>query len=295
MSNNIKFTDILDYISANAQAEQIAKDKNFIVPFMPQLIKALENDEIRRIIRPMPIRTITVEAHGKRNNADVYEVHHGVGSLATSDGLISVCSNVKNYGFLPISDVEWKELGNRRTVPRISLRELRKGNVPKEASENGYIVFARMNKDRPVINQSGQLSYDNFMSDDRVLMICGSPEARESLAKTLKKERIGSIGSHHRINEVGFSDNLGRRVFLYDNEGGFEGEGYSRWYFPVVAREVLVHEKTDISKKQVILNSKLEDTTQILFSTTKDMVPEKLHNKYKNTITDFLEQHYHNK
>jgi hypothetical protein len=88
-----------------------------------------------------------------------------------------------------------------------------------------------LDKDSPKINGRGQLDYDTFMQDDRVLMIMGSPESREALAKMLfgKKEEGGegwsNIGSYHRINEVGFDKQAkGRLVCLYNYYIGLVGK-----------------------------------------------------------------------
>ena len=93
-----------------------------------------------------------------------------------------------------------------------------------------YTVFTRLDKDKANINDSGKLNYDAFMSDDRVLMIAGSPDNREALAKMLfsRKEDGGegwsNIGSSHRINEVGFDAQAkGRLVYLDGNNNGLDG------------------------------------------------------------------------
>ena len=136
---------------------------------------------------------------------------------------------------MQIADDEWVAVGkgnyNGQTVARIHLDDIKKGSVP--AAGTPYTVFTRLDKDKANINGSGQLTYDAFMSDDRVLMIAGSPDNREALAKMLfgRKEDGGegwsNIGSYHRINEAGFDAQAkGRLVYLYGDCIGLGGNLY---------------------------------------------------------------------
>ena len=67
---------------------------------------------------------------------------------------------------------------------RLHLEDVKKGDV----SEAGtlYSIYV-LDKDRPVIAPSGHgnMDYDVFMRDDRMLMLSGSLENREALAKIL--------------------------------------------------------------------------------------------------------------
>ncbi|MCK4670488.1 MAG: hypothetical protein KAT43_04750, partial [Nanoarchaeota archaeon] len=135
----------------------------------------------------------------------------------------------------------------------------------------------RLDKDSPNINDNDRLDYDTFMQDDRVLMIAGSPDNREALAKMLfgaKKdggEGWDSVGSYHRINEVGFDTTArGRLVYLYydvDGLGGDSGIYYSGRFFGVSDRvaqlsaEGAAHER---STTQGIVYPTLEQTLAIV-------------------------------
>src|SRR3990167_6926221 len=113
-------------------------------------------------------------------------------------------SGAGEYAFMPIPDYEWVSVGKGNydglNVARIHLEDVKKGSVP--AAGTPYTVFTRLDKDKANINGRGQLTYGAFMSDDRVLMIAGSPDNREALAKMLfgRKEDGGegwsNIGSY---------------------------------------------------------------------------------------------------
>ncbi len=140
---------------------------------------------------------------------------------------------------MPIFDDEWVAVGkgsyNGQTVARVHLEDARKGNVP--APGTPYTIFVRLDKDHPRINgrcqldyDTSKLDYDTFMQNDRVLMITGSPESREALAKMLfGKQKDGGEGwsnirSYHSINEVSFDAKAkGRLAYLGHYDGGLDG------------------------------------------------------------------------
>ena len=227
-------TDQTGYVKARNQAEKLSQKNGLTVADMPMVIQAMTNhSEVREAIRPVWIDTITGEYHGQRDGDRSYETWHSAGSLATAKGLEKLFKQVGDYGFMPISDDEWVAVGkgsyNGQTVARVHLEDAKKGNVP--AAGTPYTVFTRL--DKANINGRGQLTYDTFMSDDRVLMIAGSPDNREALAKMLfgKKEEGGegwsNIGSYHRINKVGFDAQAkGRLVYLYGDCIGLGGNLY---------------------------------------------------------------------
>ncbi len=189
-------TDQTRYVRSRNQAEQLSKVNGLIVADMPMVIQAMTtHPEVREAIRPKWIYTITGEYHGQRDGDRSYEAWHSAGTLATAKGLEKLYEQVGDYAFMPISDDEWLAVGrgsyDGHTVFRVHLEDARKGNVP--AAGTPYTIFARLDKDKPVINDKGRIDYDTFMADDRVLMITGSPESREALAKMLfgKKEDGG--------------------------------------------------------------------------------------------------------
>src|SRR3989344_4697310 len=229
-------TDQTGYVKARNQAEKISQENGLTVADMPMVIQAMANhSEVREAIRPLWVDTITGEYHGQRDGDRSYETWHSAGSLATAKGLEKAFSGAGEYAFMQIADDEWVAVGkgnyNGQNVARIHLDDVKKGSVP--AAGTPYTIFVRMDKDKPTINGSGQLTYDAFMSDDRVLMIAGSPDNREALAKMLfgRKEDGGegwsNIGSYHRINEAGFDAQAkGRLVYLNNDSGGLGGYRY---------------------------------------------------------------------
>jgi len=226
-------TDKTGYVKARNQAEKLSQENGLTVADMPMVIQAMTNHpEVREAIRrSVWIDTITGEYHGQRDGDRSYETWHSAGSLATAKGLEKLFKQAGEYGytFMPISDDEWVAVGkgsyNGQTVARVHLEDAKKGNVP--APGTPYTIFVRMDKDKPTINGGGQLDYNTFMQDDRVLMITGSPDSREALAKMLfgKKEEGGEgwakIGSYHRINNAGFDAKAKGRLacLFYDYDG----------------------------------------------------------------------------
>lgn len=227
-------TDETYEVEARKEADKLAAKYSLRVADMPMAIQAMaSHPEVREAIRPLWINTITGEYHGLRDGERFYEVGHSAGPLSTAKGLEKSVSKAGEYEFMKIADDEWVAVGkgnyDGQNVARVHLEDVKKGNVP--AAGTPYTVFTRLDKDKSNINGSGQLSYDAFMKDDRVLMITGSLDAREALAKMLfgKKEEGGegwsNIGSYHRINEAGFDAKAkGRLVFLSTDAYGLEGD-----------------------------------------------------------------------
>lgn len=206
-------TDRIGYFYARNQAEKLSQEHGLTVADMPMVIQAMAtHPEVREAIRPVGIDTITAECNGQRDGYPSFEVWHSAGSLATAKGVERLFSIGRNHAFMPISYDEWVAVGkgsyNGQTVARVHLEDIRKGNVPTPGTP--YTIFVRLDKYSPKINGRGPLDRDTFMQSDLVLMITGSPDARESLAKMLfgKKEEGGEgrskIGSHYRIDEVLF-------------------------------------------------------------------------------------------
>jgi len=219
------------FVKARGEAEEMAKERGLTVADMPMLIQAMTaHPELREAIRPFSIDAITGEYHGRRRGARSYEAWHSAGSLATAEVLRNLFyAATQDSAFGPVHYSEWFDMGNGsyngQNVARVHLADAKKGDVP--APGTPYTIFVRVDKDRPDINDTGELGYDAFMRDDRVLMITGSPESRAALAKMLfgKKEDGGegltSVGSYHRIYEHGFDKEAkGLLVRLwYGNEG----------------------------------------------------------------------------
>ncbi|MFH1290253.1 MAG: hypothetical protein ABIH92_02475 [Nanoarchaeota archaeon] len=228
-------TDFMRYVDARREVEKLVGEHGLQVADMPLAIQAMtSNPDIRGAIRPNYFDALTGEYHGQRDNNRSYEVWHSAGSLATADGLAQAFRNLEKYGFMKLDEdgKEWLAVGTgsyqNRDVARVNLEDLRKGNVPNPGTP--YTVFTLLDEDKPNINPSGQLDYDHFMKDDRVLMLTGSPDNQAILAKMLfgAKQDGGegrdTIGSYHRINDVSFdSPARGRLVYLYFSLSGLHG------------------------------------------------------------------------
>lgn len=239
-------TKIHNYVVARKEADELAAKHGLVVADMPLVIQTMSRHaEVREAIRPTFIDVVSGEYHGQRDGGRSYEVWHSVGSLATVAGLAGAFSRRSDYGFMPVAGDEWAAVGNGRyhgrDVVRVHLDDVRRGNVPLAGTP--YTVFVRLDGDKPVINAAGQLDHATFMLDDRVLMVAGSPDAKEELAKMLfdRKEDGGedwsSVGSYHRINDISFgAEAQGRPVRLgygYSGLGGYETStamGASSWY-----------------------------------------------------------------
>jgi hypothetical protein len=229
-------SDEQNYLKARAQIGGLASKYNLRVADMPMAIKAMDNNlDVRNAIQPRWIDVITGEYHGTREGNRSYETWHSVGSLATLKGLKKGRTKVETYGFMPIEENEWEAVGNgnylEQDVIRVHLDDLRKGNnIPKAGTP--YTIFVHLDKDTYTIGASGQLDETSFMTDDRVLMIAGSPENRDSLAKmhfghkSKRGECYTECGSHHKIKEVSFESSRGRLVYLNNYISGFDGYGY---------------------------------------------------------------------
>ncbi|MBS3133325.1 hypothetical protein J4470_04370 [Candidatus Woesearchaeota archaeon] len=230
-------TDQTGYVKARNQAEKLSQKHGLTAADMPMAIQAMTiHPEVREAIRPGWIDTITGEYHGLRDGDRSYETWHSVGSLATAKGLEKAFSRAsREDSFMQTADDEWIAIGkgnyNGQDVARIHLEDVRKGNVP--AAGTPYTIFTLLDKDEANINVKGQLTYDAFMSDDRVLMVAGSPDNREALAKMLfgRKEDGGegwsAIGSYHRIKDASFgAQNKGRLVLIDHHHFGLVGYYY---------------------------------------------------------------------
>lgn len=239
------------YAKARKKADILAAEHGLRVADMPMAIQAMANPEVREAIMRAGIDTNTVECHGQRYPyGRFYEVWHSAGSLVTPKGLEKAVSEsydnalcwipdaerrAHHYGFAPIDDDEWYAVGKGRynglEVPRLHIEDVRKGNVP--APGTPYTSFVPLDRDEYNINPSGELTLPDFMEDDRVLMVAGSPELREALAEMFFASKGWTpiealakmfgikpkIESHHRIGYVGFDANIGRPVRFNGKRG----------------------------------------------------------------------------
>ena len=230
----VAITDRIRYVDARFQAEQLVKEYGLKVVDMPLLIQSMNNQpKIREAVRPIWADTLTGEYQGLRGEDRSYEAWHSIGSLTTAEGLKKAFSKIGEYGFMPIPDDEWIKVGkgqyDGKKIVRVHLEDARKGKVPTPGTP--YCISVRLDKDNTTINPRKRLYYDSFMRDDRVLMIAGSPDCREALAKILfgKKEEDDkgwtTVGSYHRINDVDSSKKpKGRLACLNSDNDGLDGD-----------------------------------------------------------------------
>ncbi len=181
------------YLKAREDADMLAERHGLVVADMPLLIQAFRNPDVRREIRKKRIDTITGEYLGMRDGVVFYEVWHSFGALAFTSKLEGALNCVSQWdGSTHIFSEEWKDaergfyLCGGQNVARVHLDDLRKGNgAPSPGTP--YIVFSRPGVDRTFkfMRMTGALDYDYFMRDDLVLMIAGSLENMDGLARML--------------------------------------------------------------------------------------------------------------
>ena len=109
---------------------------------------------------------------------------------------------------------EWTGVGKGdrygvKNVLRIHLDDVRRGDVPETGTPHS--IYVNVEKDKPFLtgtnfaNPPARLDYDDFMRDDRILMLAGSPDNRELLAKSLfDPEQDGGEGLNWIENRVDY-------------------------------------------------------------------------------------------
>lgn len=230
-------SDSDSYVGSRNQIDELAKNyDNLIVADMPMVIHSLINQpELRSAIRPGWVDTLTSEYHGKRDNNRFYEIWHSVGSLANAKSLEKYFSKADKDGFIPISKQEWDAVGKGNykgeEIARFHLDDIKRGYTPPIGKP--YTIFTSLDQDFQNAESFGQLNYTAFMYNDRILMIAGSLENREGIAKLFfgKKENGGeglhSFANYHKISESSFNQTpKGRSIYLNDNsfDGGVVGD-----------------------------------------------------------------------
>jgi hypothetical protein len=221
-------TGSMGYYDAKKQITNFCQKHRLTIADMPTVIGSMAtHSDVYKSLSSKSIFTVTGEYHGFRDDfTSCYEVWHSVGSLVTVENPRDLSTRWTYIDFVQISHDEWNSVGNAnyngRSFERVHLSDARKGNVP--ATGTPYVIFTSTGDREFSFNRSGRLSYDSFMQDDRVLMVAGSPDAREALAKKFfgKKEDGGegwnTFGSYHNIevNEFGHQA-LGRPLYLNTN------------------------------------------------------------------------------
>ena len=216
------------YVAARKEVGRSAQENYLSVADVPLLIQAMSHHpEVRKTIRPQWVDTLTSECLGLRNGQTSYEAWHSVGSLATVEGLENSFSKKGAYGFMPISEDEWGAVGTGDGRARVSLDDVKRGDVPAGMP---YSIFAYADTlsvdERP-------LTHERFLRDDRVLMISGSLENRELLTRMLFSEKEEGGEGWHAVENMYhvpacFDNPRGRLLCLGDNNTGFFGSELAR-------------------------------------------------------------------
>ena len=225
-------TDILEYVAARKQAEELAREHGLKVADLPLIARVVGGDEdFRSAVRPTWIDAVSSEVQGVQDGKDVYQMQHGAGDLSTVKGLeTAIASGVGVYSFMRVG-----LLGKDGEVQIVPMEELRGGNVPSAGTPyaptliipDGYQLIPleadiedvrrRHNAGELIIYEAGQLNFHQAELDDRFLAGAGSPENLALMIGVVSKEGYTTIGNYHRIGEVGFpAESRGRPVLCYN-------------------------------------------------------------------------------
>ena len=238
------------YLTILKEIEEIARDNDLRVGSLPMLLKVFnENSELRETIRQCGsinrgrINSTSSEYHGQRDGKDSYELLHDVGPLSGSEGVEAALQDRRGkHGFMPIDKIHWEDIGNGKylgqDVARVHLDDVRKGGVPSPGTP--YSIFVGMEEDCS-IHKNLYLSYDQFMTDDRMLMIAGSPENREKFAGIVfpelqNRRRHAGVSNNGRTDSAGFEAVAkGRPVLIRWNNSlaGYVDLSYNGNFFAI--------------------------------------------------------------
>ena len=118
------------------------------------------------------------------------------GSLSSPEGLKEAFLHRDKYGLMPVSAEEWHNAGKGKyldaDIVRVHIDDARKGDVLPPGTP--HAIYVRPGKDKIVAAVESRFSLDRFREDDSILMLCGSPEGRESVAETYEREGWGIVG-----------------------------------------------------------------------------------------------------
>ena len=216
----------LNYFDARNQAATAKEFKGLTLTNMPRLIELLQNEKISKAIRESYVDTTSAEFHSTIKGERIYAVAHGDLPFLSVKRLKEGVKNQDQYGFIPLTAHEAKILF-KSMVPI--------GDVRSGYDASNQTIAINLDKDNPVINPRGQLDYNTWMNDDRVLAACGNKENRQFLGEFLFKteRKRDSVGSYHRIQEKSFDQPVGRLVVLRSDDNGI-----NRYYLNYSGRSV---------------------------------------------------------
>ena len=229
-----------DYVTGLAEAQRLVQDyENLNIADVPTAIQVMGlYPELRETVRAENLNTMTSEFRGVRQKKGLldlmlpeasYEVVHGTIPIPTYQHLKyakneilrklgSQDPEIYTGGIGCINDSMWDAFEGGefvhgiqdyvQKIVRLHLEDLKKDDVPKAGTL--YSIYV-LDKDRPVISPSGRgnMDYDVFMRDDRMLMLSGSLENMETLAKILfgaekdGGEGLGYVDNRYQVGDLG--------------------------------------------------------------------------------------------
>jgi hypothetical protein len=203
----IVLTDRIPYLDARAQVETLPLFKRLKVWNMPRLIETLSDAGAKGILR-YGIDTISGEFQFKYNNDRIYAVAHGEHPFSSVKALADRWrdqSYENHEGFMKITE---KEIGTL-LKEAVSISDVVKGT---DASDKTIII--NMDKDAYVIHKSDFLNQEEWLSDYRVLAVCGNKENRRLLGNKLFEFGMHVASVHYLYDENTFNQNVGHLIRL---------------------------------------------------------------------------------
>jgi len=293
----VALTDVQRYNNFSKDIDLLIKKYVGTFLDMPGLIRELSWLNINNLTSTNSLETSDIGVNSaeylcNKDSDMIYVVGHSLGPLANLKRLEKRSGQIIFDGLL---DFENSELVKFKDESAISLNDLRHGvssNKPyavKTLIPQGYKLIPRttpikdvlrMHKSpRLIIFESGSLTREQFLLDDRVLMIAGSLEGREKIAKMLPFEQEKSLGSYHHImdkmqpghgRQLIFSTYFGFQVpteSLY-NEARFMVSGSRKKLLGPTAKEIM----TTLSENDLLAKA--------VYSQAEDVIGE-LCEKYR--------------
>jgi len=191
-------------VSAHIEALIYSQHHNLMIADAPMMIRAATNSSVvREALRSITPDAASAEYLGERNGIGHREIWNSVGSLCSAHGLDKLVTAIRTGNDTGIGTDEWVKVAQGsfmgKTAIRYHLSDLLKGAEPNIGEP--YTCYVR-DTDKPVIhqphNEEELITYDQFMRDDRILMIFGSQENRTRFAESFwTSGKKGSYGNYH--------------------------------------------------------------------------------------------------
>ena len=259
------------------QADALAKKHDLYIADLHTAIPAIADyPDIRKAVRKGHLTTTTGEYHGRRDAGFLsskkfwsYEAGHGVGSLFTRKGVDDAIREgryvrmdyvrayekdpgLKNIFTFLISPTEWAAIGRGQykgqEIPRFHIYDIKRGDLPETGKPYTIYMDAEDLQEDAFTASRDDLDYDAFMRDDRILMLAGDLEKRETLAKMLfgaekdGGEGLKSIRNWNRAGTAFLSEEGSGEGYLLrlgiGNRGLEPSDRYGRGRFLEVSKEL---------------------------------------------------------